>query len=77
MERLERLAATRQPVMTAPQKDRHKHPPIGFRPQESDRRWLLQHAAETGKPLGALLGEALAAYRKRVEAKARRQGASR
>jgi len=42
----------------------HRHPPIGFRPPEADRLWLLEHAKETGRPVNAILAEALAAYRR-------------
>ena len=42
---------------------KHKHPPIGFRPAEADRAWLLEHARLTGKPVNRILAEALAAYR--------------
>lgn len=53
--------------------DRHKHPPIAFRPPEGDRAWLLEYAATTGKPVNAVLTEALSAFRKRTEARARRE----
>lgn len=44
----------------------HKHPPVSFRPPEDDRRWLYEHAAETGQSVGAVLSQALAEHRKRV-----------
>ena len=56
--------------------DRHKHPPIAFRPPEGDRAWLLEHAATTGRPVNALLAEALSAFRKRTEARQRRDATS-
>jgi hypothetical protein len=43
--------------------DRHKHGPISFRPTEGDRAWLHDYAAETGRPVRAVLKEALAEYR--------------
>lgn len=43
--------------------DRHKHTPVRFRPPEADRLWLLEYAAKTGRPVNAVLAEALAAYR--------------
>lgn len=59
----------------------HKHPPISFRPPEADRARLLQHVAETGKPVNAVLAKALTEYLDRhsegmtyaVEMDARRQ----
>jgi hypothetical protein len=45
--------------------DRHKHPPISFRPPEADRSWLLEHAANTGQKVNAILAAALAEYRAR------------
>lgn len=49
-------------------KDRHKHPAIAFRPPEHDRRWLAEYAESAGRPVNAVIAEALAAYRKRIEA---------
>ena len=48
--------------------DRHKHTPVRFRPPEADRLWLLEYADKTGRPVNAVLAEALAEYRKRREA---------
>jgi hypothetical protein len=45
--------------------DRHKYAPIRFRPPEPDRLWLLEQAAKTGRPVNAVLAEALAEYRAR------------
>lgn len=53
--------------------DRHKHPPVAFRPPEPDRRWLVAHAEATGQPVNAVLAQALAEYRKRTEARLRRE----
>ena len=47
--------------------DRHKHTPVRFRPPEADRLWLLQYAEHTGRAVNAILAEALAEYRARVE----------
>jgi hypothetical protein len=44
----------------------HKHRPIAFRPPEGDRAWLLEYALRTGRPVNAILAEALAD--KRAEA---------
>ena len=40
----------------------HKHPPIPFRPPETDRTRLKEHARRTGQPVNAILTAALAAY---------------
>lgn len=49
--------------------DRHKYPPIPFRPPEGDRLWLLAYAAETGRPVNQILAEALALHRKNHDKK--------
>ena len=41
----------------------HKANPVNFRPPEDDRVWLYAHAKATGRTIGAVLTEALAAYR--------------
>jgi hypothetical protein len=43
--------------------DRHKYAPIRFRPPEPDRLWLLEYASKAGRPVNAVLAEALAEYR--------------
>lgn len=43
----------------------HKHPPIAFRPPEGDRLWLTGHAKQTGRPVNAILAQALSEYRQR------------
>jgi hypothetical protein len=45
--------------------DRHKYAPIRFRPPEPDRLWLDAYQERTGKPINAILAEALAEYRAR------------
>ena len=40
----------------------HKHDPIGFRPPEPLRERLMAHAAETGRPVGAIVTAAVDAY---------------
>ena len=45
----------------------HKHNPIPFRPVDGDRTWLLAYAKAIGRPVNAILREALAEYRKRRE----------
>jgi hypothetical protein len=47
--------------------DRHKHHPIRFRPPETDRAWLQDLAERTGRPVNAILTEALSLYRTRCE----------
>lgn len=43
----------------------HKHPPVPFRPAEGDRSWLLAYAKEHGRPVNAVLSDALREYRER------------
>ena len=43
--------------------DRHKFKPIRVRPRESDRLWLVEHAAATGRAVNAIVADAIAAYR--------------
>jgi hypothetical protein len=43
--------------------DRHKQHPITLRLPEGDRAWLEERATATGRPVRAILAEALAAYR--------------
>jgi hypothetical protein len=45
----------------------HKHPPVSFRPPETDRLWLFTYAKTAGKAVNAVLAEALAAYRAEKE----------
>ena len=52
-------------------RDRPKHRPVAFRPPDSDRAWLLEHARSTGRPVGAVLRAALSAYRKSAAAPSR------
>src|ERR1039458_7570426 len=40
----------------------HKYPPIGFRPPAALRERLTAHAAETGRPVGAIVTAAVDAY---------------
>jgi hypothetical protein len=49
--------------LVSPVTDRHKANPVTFRPPEGDRAWLYAHAAGTGRSVGSVLAEALAAYR--------------
>lgn len=54
--------------------DRHKANPVTFRPPEGDRTWLYAHAKATSQSVGAILTEALAEYRARLDdSEARRQ----
>jgi hypothetical protein len=50
-----------------PAADRHKNPPIPFRPPAADREWLAAYAERTGTPVNRVLADALAAYRAAVE----------
>lgn len=43
----------------------HKTSPVSFRPPERDRAWLYAHAETTGRPVNAILAEALREYRQR------------
>ena len=44
--------------------DRHKHPPLYFRPaSEDDRAWLAEYAKASGKKPNRILAEALASLR--------------
>lgn len=47
--------------------DRHKYAPVRFRPPEADRLWLMERAEETGQPVNAILADALAEHRARIE----------
>jgi len=42
----------------------HAHNPIQFRPTVRNRSWLLEEAAETKRPVNAILNEALTGHRK-------------
>jgi hypothetical protein len=47
--------------------DRHRQPPIPFRPPEADRAWLVEYAERASRAVNAVLAEALAEYRRRRE----------
>lgn len=47
--------------------DRHKEPPMPFRPAEGYRAWLKEHARKTGKSVNAVLRQAVAEFRERHE----------
>lgn len=40
----------------------HKNPPIAFRPPEGDRVRLLAHAEAAGRPVNAVIAEAVRRY---------------
>jgi hypothetical protein len=42
--------------------DRHKHTPLRFRPRPDDRARLAAFQAATGRPVNAILADALAAW---------------
>lgn len=48
--------------------DRHKHPPIAYRPPSGtdDRAWLLQHAVATDSSVNAVITRALRELRERA-----------
>jgi len=48
--------------------DRHAQAPISIRPPRDDRAWLEAHARQTGRPVRAIIVEALARERARQEA---------
>lgn len=50
--------------------NQQKYRPISFRPPEADRLWLVGFADQTGRPVNAILAEALAEYRTRREQEA-------
>lgn len=43
--------------------DRHKRPPVPFRPPEGDRAWLYAYAERHGLAVNAILRLALAEFR--------------
>lgn len=45
--------------------NQQKYRPISFRPPEADRLWLVAEHERTGRPVNAILAEALAEYRQR------------
>lgn len=45
--------------------DRHAQNPISIRPPKDDRAWLESYARDTGRPVRAIIVEALAEYRAR------------
>jgi hypothetical protein len=49
--------------------DRHKVPTLRFRAPEPERSWLLAYQQRTGKPMNAILTEAVQALRAEVEKK--------
>jgi hypothetical protein len=48
--------------------DRHAQNPISIRPPRDDRAWLESYARDTGRPVRAIIVEALARERARQEA---------
>ena len=47
--------------------DRHTHKPFRFRPPEAERLWLAGYQERTGKPMNAILTEAVRALRAQAE----------
>ena len=54
--------------------DRHKRAPLSLRLPQHDEAWLLAYAAEAGRPVNAIVAEAVALHRKRVERHRRKTG---
>ena len=52
-----------EPVPPPVPLDRHRYPPISFRPPEKDRVWLLAYAEKHDLAVGAVLSIALAEFR--------------
>ena len=48
--------------------DRHRHPPIAYRPPEDAREWLIAYAEATGTKVSTLITEAIREKRERAEA---------
>ncbi len=44
--------------------DRHRHPPLTLRLPGPDRAWLYRQQDETGRPVRAIVADAVAAYRR-------------
>jgi hypothetical protein len=51
--------------------DRHEHKPLRYRPPAAERLWLASYKEQTGKPMNAILTEAVRALRAQVEGQAR------
>lgn len=51
----------------------HKHQPIPFRPTARNRPWLLEQAAETKRPVNAILNDAVTAHRKALREQRQRE----
>jgi hypothetical protein len=47
--------------------NQQKYRPLSIRPPEADRLWLIGHAERTGRPLNAVVAEAIADYRAKHE----------
>ena len=47
--------------------DRHKNTPLRFRPPDAERLWLAAYQEQTGKPMNAILTEAVRRLRAEVE----------
>jgi hypothetical protein len=45
--------------------DRHKLPPLTFRPPADIRAWLAELAHITGEPIGAIITESLREHKER------------
>lgn len=48
--------------------DKHKHPPVAYRPSEENRLWLKDRHDATGTAVNAIINEAVAGLRQRCEA---------
>jgi hypothetical protein len=47
--------------------NQHKRPPLAFRPPEDERLWLLAYQERTGKPMNAILTEAVRLFREAAD----------
>ncbi len=57
--------------------DRHAQNPISIRPPKDDRAWLEAYARQAGRPVRAIIVEALAEYRARRAASQEQDAGSR
>ena len=48
--------------------DRHQASPLRYRPAAAERAWLLAYQQQTGKPMNAILTEAVRRLRAEIEA---------
>jgi hypothetical protein len=68
---LQQLATeiTAWPKGNAPMSDRHRFPPLTFRPPADIREWLANLAETTGQPVGTIIVDALQEYKENHDVK--------